>query len=83
MAGTTPKRWDEYVEEAKVAPFVLPISDDETLVFHGTLVTHSISAGQSAARLFHSQARSSSSGCSACRFLFISSGFMSRPGSSG
>jgi len=33
MAGTTPKRWDEYVEEAKVAPFVLPISDDETLVF--------------------------------------------------
>lgn len=29
----SPKRWDQYVEEAKVAPFLLPISDDETLTF--------------------------------------------------
>jgi hypothetical protein len=27
------KRWDQYAEEAKHAPFELPISDDETLVF--------------------------------------------------
>lgn len=34
MASTdTPKRWDQYVEEAKVAPFLLPISDEETLTF--------------------------------------------------
>jgi hypothetical protein len=28
----TTKTWDEYVEEAKIEPFRLPISDDETLV---------------------------------------------------
>jgi hypothetical protein len=34
MANTTgTKRWDQYVEEAKIAPFNLPVSDDETLVF--------------------------------------------------
>lgn len=31
--SNTPKRWDQYVEEAKISPFLLPISDDETLVF--------------------------------------------------
>ena len=31
--STTPKRWDQYVEEAKVAPFLLPVDDDETLTF--------------------------------------------------
>jgi hypothetical protein len=33
MATDTPKRWDQYKEEAKVAPFLLPIDDNETLVF--------------------------------------------------
>lgn len=31
MANT--KSWDQYVEEAKVEPFVLPVSADETLTF--------------------------------------------------
>lgn len=31
--SSTPKRWDQYVEEAKIEPFRLPITDDETLVF--------------------------------------------------
>ena len=33
MASNTGKRWDQYVDEARVEPFRLPISDDETLVF--------------------------------------------------
>jgi len=35
MASSTngTKRWDQYVEEAKIEAFRLPISDDETLVF--------------------------------------------------
>lgn len=27
------KKWDEYVEEARIEPFRLQVSDDETLVF--------------------------------------------------
>lgn len=27
------KKWDEYVEEARIEPFRLEVSDDETLVF--------------------------------------------------
>jgi hypothetical protein len=30
---TTTKNWDQYVEEAKIEPFRLRISEDETLVF--------------------------------------------------
>lgn len=37
------KTWDEYTEEAKIEPFRLVISDDETLVFEppsGTALMH-------------------------------------------
>ena len=35
MASSTPgtKRWDQYIEDAKIEPFRLTISDEETLVF--------------------------------------------------
>lgn len=32
MSATTTHNWDQYVEEAKIEPFRLRISDDETLV---------------------------------------------------
>lgn len=33
MSKKTFKHWDQYTEEAKIEPFELPISADETLVF--------------------------------------------------
>jgi hypothetical protein len=33
MAAKQFKRWDDYADEAKIDPFELPISDDETLLF--------------------------------------------------
>lgn len=33
MATTGTKRWDQYVEEAVVEPFRMPVSDEETIVF--------------------------------------------------